>query len=73
MKKYIKINNKRSICLSKDYGPVFGQGTDLYINKNMNSGNSSWSSANFLKNGELTNGENSFNVKEIEIFQVEFK
>ena len=74
MKKYIKIDNKkRSIYLSKDYGPMFGYATDLFINKNMNSGGSYWSSGTFLKSGELTNGENSFNVKEIEIFQVEFK
>ena len=73
MKKYTKIQNYRSIFLSKDYGPIFGYASDLYINKDMNKGNSDWGSGTFLKNGELTNGEHSFNVKEIEIFQVEFK
>ena len=73
MKKYTKIRNYRSIYLTKYHGPVFGQGTDLYINQDMNKGNSNWYPGTFLKNGELTNGESSFNVKEIEIFQVESK
>ena len=71
MKKYTKIQNNRSIYVTKSYGPMFGSGTDLYINKNMNTGN--LSNGTFLKNLELANGESSFNVREIEIFQVEFK
>lgn len=72
MKKFTKIKNSRSIYVTKDFGPVFGSGTDLYINKNMNTGVSDFSNGTFLNSGELTGGENNFNVKEIEVFQIDF-
>ena len=70
MKKFTKMNNDRSICVVSCYGPIFGNGTDLYINSDLNTGVTNCST--FLKNRELTNGESSFNVKEIEIYKVEF-
>ena len=70
MKKFTKINNSRSIYVVKNYGPVFGGGTDLYINPDLNTG--ATNSSTFLKNRELTNGESDFNVKEIEIYKVEY-
>ena len=70
MKKFTKIDNSRSICLHKDYGPIFGNGNDLQFNKDMNTGVSN--PYTFFKNRELTNGDTNFNVKEIEVFKVEF-
>ena len=70
MIKFTKNKDGRSICLNKNYGPIFGSGTDLYINPDMNTGNSS--NGNYLRKLELTDGENSFVVNEIEVFKVEF-
>ena len=70
MKKFTKIQGKSPITprSQKEYGPLLGGGTDLGINKDMRTG---WCNNNtFLTNCELTNGESSFKVKEIEIFQI---
>ena len=70
MQKFTKIpgqglNTARS---QKDYGPLLGNATDLGINKDMRTG---WLGNNtFLRNRELANGESSFNLIEMEIFQV---
>ena len=70
MIKFTKYKDGRSICLNKDYGPWFGSGSDLGINPDMNTG---WSSnGNYLRKLELTDGENSFVMNEIEDFKVEF-
>ena len=71
MKKYQKFKNGRSIYVDKSYGPGFGEGCDLllgYPHSNEGEGTNS----NYLKNHELTNGEKSFILKEVEIFQVIF-
>ena len=68
--KFTKIPGQRpeTARSQKDYGPLLGWGTDLGINPDMKNG---WSSNNtFLRNRELTNGESSFVVNEMEIFQV---
>ena len=70
MKKYIKCDKGNSIYSHKIRGPSFGSGVDLYIYNNLNEGNGN--SGNFLKNNELTDGEKTFKVKEIEVFKVEF-
>ena len=70
MKKFTKIQGKspNTARSQKEYGPLLGGGTDLGINKDMRTG---WCYNNtFLTNCELTNGEGSFKVKEIEIFQI---
>ena len=70
MKKYTKIpgKNPNTARSQKNYGPLLGDGTDLGINPNMNTG---WSNCGtFLTNRELTNGDSSFNLSEMEIFQV---
>ena len=70
MKKFTKIQGKSPSTArsQKEFGPLLGGGTDLGINKDMRTG---WCYNNtFLTNCELTNGEGSFKVKEIEIFQI---
>ena len=70
MKKFTKIQGKdpNTARSQKEYGPLLGGGTDLGINKDMRTG---WCGNNtFLTNYDLTNGEGSFKVKEIEIFQI---
>ena len=70
MNKFTKYQEGRSICLSEDYGPWFGSGSDLGINPDMNTG---WSyEGNYLRKLELTDGESTFIVTEIEVFKVEF-
>ena len=71
MKKYTKKNNSRSIYVHKDNGPGFGYGKDLGIgNPQMTIG---WSyNSTFLTNRELTNGEENFTYKEVEVYKVDF-
>ena len=70
MNKFTKYQEGRSICLSEDHGAWFGSGRDLGINPDMNTG---WSyKGNYLGKLELTDGEITFIVTEIEVFKVEF-
>ena len=67
MQKYAKIkgNTARSQTCN---GPLLGSGTDIGIYDNMKKG---WTNnGSFLKERELTNGEDSFELSEIEIFKV---
>ena len=70
MKKFNKIKEQSLLYFDSTFGPCFGNGgTDFYINGNLNSGNTTPRS--FLKNSELTNGENGeFQVEELEIYKV---
>ena len=70
MIKFTKYKNGHSIFLDKDYGPCFGSGCDLGINPDMNTG---WiGNYIYLRKLELTDGESTFIVNEIEVFKVEF-
>ena len=70
MKKFKKKNNGRSIYCRYDLGPLFGSGSDLGIHSNMKTG---WSdNSTFLSTYDLTNGSSSFNVKEMEIFKIDY-
>ena len=70
MKKFTKIQGKSPITArsQKDYGPLLGGATDLGIYQDMRTGQSY--NNTFLTNGKLKNGEENFNIKEIEIFQI---
>ena len=68
--KFIKIPGKspQTARSQQNYGPLLGYGTDLGIKSDMKNG---WSNNDtFLRNRELTNGENGFTINEMEIFQV---
>ena len=70
MKKFTKIPGKSTLTArsKQEQGPLLGGGTDLGIEQDMRTG---WCyNDTFLTNCELTNGESSFKVKEIEIFQI---
>ena len=71
MKKYERLNNNKAMHNGSNYGPVFGNAWDIYINPTMTSGCEQYDSRSiFFNKYELTeNG--SFNVKEIEVFQIE--
>ena len=71
-KKYPKIRNNQSIIANKNWGPAFGGGADLGVgsNKELSFGWSNTIGNTFIKNRELTKGESSFSVKEIEVFLV---
>jgi hypothetical protein len=70
MKKFKKIKDGPSIYLSKELGPIFGNG-DIYLEKDLKYGNTV--NCNFLKNNELTQGEKGrFKVSEFEVYKVIF-
>ena len=71
MQKFERLNNEKAGYDGSNYGPVFGNGWDIYLNSTMTSGMERCNSASvFFKKLELTtNG--TFNVKEIEVFQIE--
>ena len=71
MKKYERLNNNNSMHDGKDYGPVFGNAWDIDIHNPMTSGceHNNNNSVFFNKYEITSNG--SFNVKEIEVFQIE--
>ena len=70
MTKFTKYKEGYSIRLNKSYGPIFGTGHDFYLYEHMNNGSSN--NGNYLRNSELTDGESSYQVKEIEVYKVEF-
>ena len=71
MKKYSKIKKGRTIYVNKIYGPGFGNGCDILIGyPEINKGEGT--NSNYLTNHELTNGEKSFDLKEVEVFKVVF-
>ena len=71
MKKFERLNNDYAKYDGSSYGPVFGNQWDIYINYSMDSGVEQIGSNNvFFKKHEISNNGN-FNVKEIEVFQIE--
>ena len=71
MKKYERLNNNNAMYNGSNYGPVFGNAWDIYINSTMTSGREKYNSSSvFFNKYELTDN-GSFNVKEIEVFQIE--
>ena len=71
MKKFERLNNDNAMHNGSSYGPVFGNEWDIYINSSMDSGGEQYNNNSvFFKKYEITNN-GSFNVKEIEVFQIE--
>ena len=70
MQKFTKIPGKspQTARSQKNYGPLLGNGTDIGIYPDMKNG---WTNnGTFLKERELTNGDTTFKINEIEIYQV---
>ena len=71
MKKFERLNKNKAVGNGSSYGPIFGNAWDLYINSTMSSGYEQHNSCSvFLQKYEFTDN-GSFNVKEIEVFQIE--
>ena len=71
MKKFERLNNNNAMFDGSSYGPVFGNAWDIYINSTMTSGCEQYNNNSiFFKKYEITNN-GSFNIKEMEIFQIE--
>jgi hypothetical protein len=71
MKKFERLNFNNSKWDGSDYGPVFGNGWDVYINSEMTTGRERYNSDSvFFKKFEITNN-GYFSVKEIEVYQIE--
>ena len=69
MEKYNKFKQGYSIRHTSSFGPIFGIGHDFFLLENLNEGYCR--NGNFLKNRELTNGdEEKYKVKEFEVFNV---
>ena len=71
MKKFERLNNEKAKYNGSNYGPVFGNGWDFYINQMMtnereqpNNNNVFLQKYEFSDNGSLT-------IDEIEVFQME--
>ena len=71
MKKYERLNNNKAMHDGKNYGPVFGNEWDIYINSTMTTGCQKYGNSSvFFNKYEITNN-GSFNIKEMEIFQIQ--
>lgn len=71
MKKFERLNKNKAGGNGSSYGPIFGNAWDLYINSTMSRGYEQHNSSSvFLQKYEFTDN-GSFNVKEIEVFQIE--
>ena len=71
MKKFERLNKNKAGGNGSSYGQIFGNAWDLYINSTMSSGYEQHNSSSvFLQKYEFTDN-GSFNVKEIEVFQIE--
>ena len=71
MKKFERLNNEKAKYNGSNYGPVFGNGWDFYINQMMTNGREQHNNNSvFLQKYEFSDN-GSFNVDEIEVFQIE--
>ena len=71
--KYIARNNNSSIYCNSNYGPYFGCGhPEIYLYKTLNKGQSyDYSDENtFVLGRKLTNGEEYWDVKELEVHKI---
>ena len=69
--KYSKRNNNYSICCSKDQGPKFGWGPQIYFYENLINGRSIKSDNNsFVLDNIFVDGKEEWETKEIEVFQI---
>jgi hypothetical protein len=70
--KYTARNNNNSISCFYDEGPRFGCGyPEIFFNKTLNIGESFDNSSNtFLEGRKLTNGEQFWDVKELEVHKI---
>ena len=67
--------NSSSICCNGGYGPIFGNGHNLYIYDNSNANNSSYSNVSSYTyisptGASYLTGSHNFTVKEIEVYLV---
>jgi len=70
-------NTSHSIYCNTNYGPMFGEGSDICIHDNCNNNNSSHSNGNYtydlpqgVDNKTYLAGANSFKVRDIEVYSV---
>lgn len=71
MQKFERLNNNQAKWDGSNHGPVFGNAWDIFINNTMTyGGEQNNNDSVFFKKYEITNN-GSFNVKEIEVFQIE--
>ena len=74
--KYHARNNKFCICCASNYCPWFGNDCypEIYFNCSLNKGQSydSLSNNTFVSGRKLTNGEEFWEVKELEVFKIKY-
>ena len=73
-KKFIAKNKNDSIHCYSYHGPVFGYGggPDIYFPSNLNKGESQKNNNTFLTDRDLTNGEQYWDTKEVEVYKILF-
>lgn len=68
MTKFTKYKEGYSIRLNKEFGPIFGNGHDFYLDVDMNKGYSY--SGNYLRGNDLV-PDCLYKVKEFEVFKID--
>ena len=74
MEKYLSKDNKGSICGKKKYGPFFGNNyPEIVFYDSLDKGRSWDENENLFFSGrKLTNGEDYWDVKELEVYKIEY-
>ena len=69
---YNVIRGKKAIGCYEEYGPIFLGGFQINDNAFVKGGNTFYSGGSYEINQdfELTNGEKSFDIKEIEVYEI---
>ena len=73
--KYTARNSNQSIYCGSNYGPWFGSSSnpEIYLYTTLNKGRSYDSPGNtFVLDRKLTNGEEYWDVKELEVYKIEY-
>ena len=71
MKKFERLNNEKAKWDGSNYGPVFGNGWDIYINETMTSGGEQSNNNNVFLQKYKFSDNGSLTIDEIEVFQME--
>ena len=68
-----KNSNDFTIACDDNSGPRFGNhSTEIYLYKNLEKGESSDKNTIFIEDRKLTNGEQYWDIKELEVFKIEY-
>jgi hypothetical protein len=70
--KYTPMTDKNTIACDDNSGPRFGDLEDIYLYKSLDKGESYEENTTFVSGRKLTNGEQYWDVKELEVFKITY-